>query len=135
MKEFFKNYSAYLAWAVTLISVAGSFYFSNVLGFQPCILCWYQRIAMDPLVIIIGLGILLKDKNFILYALPFSAIGFGIAVYHNLLYYGVIPESIAPCINGVSCVTKYINYFGFISIPFLSMCAFLLITILLLIYR
>ena len=67
MKEFFKNYSAYLAWAVTLISVTGSFYFSNVLGFHPCILCWYQRICMDPLVIIIGLGILLKDKNFILY--------------------------------------------------------------------
>jgi len=90
---------------------------------------------MYPLVLILGVGILRKDKNVFDYALPLSIIGWLISVYHNLLYYKIIPESAAPCVAGVSCTTQFIEYFGFITIPFLSFLGFSIIIISLLIYR
>ena len=130
-----KNHILYIAWAVSLIAMLVSLYFSNVRNFPPCVLCWYQRICMYPLVLILGVGILRKDKNVFDYALPLSIIGWLISVYHNLLYYKIIPESAAPCVAGVSCTTQFIEYFGFITIPFLSFLGFSIIIISLLIYR
>lgn len=115
-------------------SMTGSLYFSEVLHFPPCILCWYQRIAMYPLVAIIAVGIIKKDKNLPYYVLPLSVIGGLIAGYHNLLYYQIIPESTAPCLTGISCTTKFIEWFGIITIPFLSFAAFTLITVCMVIY-
>ncbi len=89
---------------------------------------------MYPLVFILGLGILLKDTKAAIYALPLSIIGLLIAIYHNLLYYHLIPESIAPCTSGISCTTRQIEWLGFVTIPLLSLIAFILITICLLIY-
>ncbi len=119
----------YIPFALSLISTLGSLYFSEILHFPPCVLCWYQRIAMYPLVPILALGIYFKDKKLPYYVLPLSISGLLIAIYHNLLYYKILPESAAPCIMGVSCTTKYIEWFGFITIPFLSFIAFLIITI------
>lgn len=135
MKKFIKNNIPYIAWIVAVASMAGSLYFSEILGFAPCVLCWYQRIAMYPLVLIIGLGIIKKDRHFYNYVLPLSFIGGAIAFYHNLLYYSIIAESFSPCIAGVSCTTKYIEWFGFISIPFLSLISFVIITVGILIYK
>ncbi len=132
--KFLKNNALYLSWTTALASMLGSLYFSNVLNFPPCVLCWYQRICMYPIVAILGLGILRKDKNVSYYVLPFSLIGLGIAAYHNLLYYKIIPESLAPCVAGVSCTTKFIEYFGFVTIPFLSFLGFLAISILMFIH-
>jgi len=117
-----------VAFVQALVAMAGSLYFSEIRNFPPCILCWYQRIAMYPLVAILGVALYTDDENVPKYALPLSVIGMGIAIYHNLLYYGIIPESAAPCRLGVSCTTQYISYFGFVTIPFLSLVAFTLIT-------
>ena len=83
---------------------------------------------MYPLVLILAVGILRKDKSVYVYALPLSAIGSLIALYHSLLYWKIIPESAAPCTAGISCTTKFIEWFGFVTIPFLSFAGFLLIT-------
>src|SRR5688500_11814042 len=93
----------YAAWFIALSSMVGSLFFSEVMQLPPCALCWYQRIAMYPLVVILATGILLRDPRINYYALPLCLIGLAIAVYHNLLYYGVIPETIAPCTEGVPC--------------------------------
>ena len=118
-----------VSWVMAFVSMAGSLYFSEILHFPPCILCWYQRIAMYPLVVIIAVGILKKDRNLPYYVLPLSVIGGLIAGYHNLLNYQIIPESTAPCLAGISCTTKFIEWFGFITIPFLSLLAFMFITV------
>ena len=134
MKKFLNKNILYLAWFFALVSTLGSLYFSDVLKFPPCVLCWYQRICMYPLVVIIGVGILLREKKLYLYVLPLSIIGFFIALYHNLLYYNILPESTSPCISGVSCTTKFIEWFGFITIPLLSFMGFTLISICMIIY-
>lgn len=120
--------SRYVAFGQALLATLGSLYFSEIAGFPPCSLCWYQRICMYPIVILMAVGILRKDKNVVFYVLPLSLIGLGIALYHNLLYYKILPESAAPCVMGISCTTKYIEWFGFVTIPFLSLVAFAIIT-------
>lgn len=112
-----------------LVATLGSLYFSEVMKFPPCVLCWYQRICMYPLVVIAGVGIYTKDKRFLNYVLPLSAIGWTIALYHNLLYYKILPESIKPCTIGVSCTTKFFAWFGFITIPLMSFVAFSVILV------
>lgn len=125
----------YIAWAAVLLGMLGSLYFQYVLHFQPCVLCWYQRIAMYPLVIIIGVGILKKDSGFLWSAMPLAVIGLLIAAYQNLLYYHILPESAAPCTLGVSCTTRYIDLLGFLDVPQLSFLGFAFVVVLLLIYR
>ncbi|MBI2600427.1 disulfide bond formation protein B [Candidatus Daviesbacteria bacterium] len=123
-----KDNLVYLAWVQALIATLGSLYFSEILGFVPCILCWYQRILTYPLVIIIAVGILLKDKKLAFYVLPFSLLGMVVAFYQYLLQMGVIADQLGPCSLGVSCTSVYIEWFGFITIPFLSLLSFAIIT-------
>lgn len=111
----------------SLFATLGSLFFSEIMQFPPCVLCWYQRIFMYPLVIIFGVALLTNDKKVVNYALPLSLVGLIIAFYHNLLYYGLIPESIQPCLAGVSCTTQFFAWFGFITIPLLSLVAFSII--------
>ena len=124
----------YLAFAQALIATAGSLFFSEVLGYPPCVLCWYQRIAMYPLVFVLAVGILRQDLRVYLYVLPLSVIGLTISIYHNLLYIGIIPEAASACRAGVSCTTRFFEWFGFITIPLLSMTAFSVITISMILY-
>ena len=130
-----KEYLLYAAFLIALISTLGSLFFSEVMKWTPCVLCWYQRIAMYPLVPILGIGIFVKDKNIYQYVLPLSIAGLVIGIYHNLLYYHLIPESIQPCIQGISCTTKFIEWLGFITIPFLSLTSFVMITALMYWYK
>lgn len=123
-----QKYSAYFSLLTAWSATIGSLFFSEILHYPPCVLCWYQRICMYPLVIILSVGILRKNKDLPLYVLPFSIIGLLISIFHNLLYYEILPESAAPCTLGISCTTKFIEYFGFITIPFLSMMAFAAVT-------
>lgn len=125
----------YAAWLIALVASLGSLFFSEIMQLPPCVLCWYQRIAMYPLVFIIGTGILMRDRRVKFYALPICFIGLAIAVYHNLLYYKIIPDSIAPCTQGISCTTVQIEWLGFITIPFLSLTAFIGTTLCLLFYK
>lgn len=82
---------------------------------------------MYPLVIILGSALWSEDKRFYRTALPLSGIGLLIAVYHNLLYYKIIPDSITPCSQGVSCTTKQIELLGFLTIPLMSLISFLIL--------
>jgi len=125
----------YLAWLVAIASMAGSLFFSEVMHLPPCVLCWYQRICMYPLVLLLPLGIALEDTKIRFYGLSLSVVGLVIAFYHCLLYYKVLPEAIIPCSNGVSCTIRLIEWFGFITIPLLSFAAFLFITLALWFYK
>lgn len=117
-----------LAFIVTTLSGAGSLYFSDIAGFAPCRLCWYQRIFMFPQVIILGIAMLKNDYSVKKYLIPLSLIGAAIALYQFLLQ--LFPNALPSCAgDGASCATKYINYLGFINIPFMSLTAFLLITL------
>ena len=122
--------SVYLAWAVALTATLGSLYFQYVLRLTPCVLCWYQRIEMYPLVIVLAVAILRKERKIYQYVLPLSIIGMCIALYHYLLYIKIIPDTYAPCTTGVSCTTRLIEWFGFVNIPLLSLIAFTIITLL-----
>ena len=125
----------YTAWVIALLATVGSLFFSEVMQFPPCVLCWYQRIALFPLVLIIGVGIVLRDRRMKYYALPVCLSGLAISIYHNLLYYGVIPESITPCTQGVPCNSVQIEWLGFITIPLMALAAFAGISLCLLFYK
>jgi disulfide bond formation protein DsbB len=126
----------FLCWLLVTISTLGSLFFSYVVGFAPCVLCWYQRIFLFPLVILLAMGLFPFDRSVVKYALPLAIAGWLTALYHNLLYSGIIPESIQPCSQGVSCTEKYIDLFGFITIPMLSLLSFsTIISLLILLQR
>ncbi len=110
----------YFAWLVNIVSLAGSLYFSNVMMLPPCSLCWAQRICIFPLSVIFAVGFVKKDHNVLFYAAPLAAIGWIISLYHNLLYFKIIPQAITLCSSGVSCTSKQIEYLGFITIPLMA---------------
>lgn len=125
----------YAAWVVALLATVGSLFFSEVMGLPPCVLCWYQRVAMYPLILIIGSGIVMRDGRMRVYALPVCLAGLAVSVYHNLLYYGVIPESLTPCAQGVSCTSRQVEWLGFVTIPLLALTAFVVVALCLLFHR
>lgn len=118
----------YFALLVAWVAMAGSLFFSDVLLYPPCLLCWYQRILMYPLTVLIAIGILRRDKGLHLYILPFSLIGITTSLYHYLLIKTRwLPPP--PCVNGIPCDVDYINWLGFINIPFMALTAFIFISI------
>ncbi len=121
----------FLAWVVAAASALGSVFFSHVMGFAPCVLCWYQRIFLFPIVIILAPALFPFDKGVVKYGLALAIVGWFTALYHNLLYSGIIPQEMQPCTQGVSCTEKYIEIFGFLSIPMLSLLSFSMIIMLL----
>ena len=125
----------YTAWVVSVIATLGSLYFSDIKGYIPCELCWVQRIFMYPIAIILGIAAFHNDVKVLKYVLPLSIIGGTISIYHYLVQKVPGFASIKPCVSGVPCNAEYINWVGFITIPFLALTAFTLITILLFILR
>lgn len=123
------------AWVIATASALGSIFFSHIMAFAPCVLCWYQRICLFPLVVILARGLFPFDAKAVKYALPLAVLGWGVALYHNLLYSGVISKDLQPCAQGVSCAEKYIEFFGFVTIPLLSLLCFTLVTALLIILK
>ena len=127
------NKSLTLAWISALIATLGSLYFSEVLHFIPCTLCWYQRIFMYPLAIILGIAAYRNDQGIVKYALPLSVIGLVISGYHTLLQKIPYFQQFEQCTSGVPCSKDYLNWLGFITIPMMAFVAFALITICLMI--
>lgn len=124
----FANY--YLAWLTAIIGMLASLYFSEIKHLIPCELCWYQRILMYPLVIIIGVGLARKQHLQIPYfVLPFSIIGSIVALYHVLLEQSIVPDT-TNCDGLVACSQIQLELFEFLTIPMMSLCGFLTITIL-----
>jgi disulfide bond formation protein DsbB len=122
------QYGPYLAFGTALTAMLGSLYYSEIVGFVPCTLCWYQRILMYPLTLILLVGILKQDKGVFDYVLPFSVLGIGVSTYHYLIQLGVIPHSPA-CAVGIPCGLRYVNYFGVLTIPLMALTAFTIITV------
>ncbi len=120
------------AWLVAAVATVGSLFFSEVMELAPCLLCWYQRIFMFPLAVILLAGLHPLDIRVVRYALPLAVIGLLFTVYHSLLFYGFIPENLRPCSQGVSCSDASMELFGFLPIPLLSLASFMIIIILLL---
>ena len=125
----------FLCWLTATIATLGSLFFSEVMKVPSCIMGWYQRICMYPLVIIFFVALFPLDTKAVKYAQPFVFIGLFFAIYQNLLYYKILPESVQPCSQGVSCTSDYINWFGFLTIQMLSLIAFSIILILLLFFK
>jgi len=114
----------FAAWLLASVATSGSLFFSYVMDFAPCVLCWYQRICLFPLVVVLARGLFPFDRGVVKYALPLASLGWLVAAYHNLIQAGIVPESLQPCATGVSCTEKYVNLFGVLSIPALSLLAF-----------
>lgn len=114
-------------WGVALVATMGSLYFSEIRGYEPCELCWIQRIFMYPLVIIIGIAYVQKNVKIALTTLVFSVIGGCISLYHYGIQKLDFLSDSAPACGRVPCTGQYINYLGFITIPFLALTAFILI--------
>jgi disulfide bond formation protein DsbB len=117
----------FVVWLISLLATAGSLFFSEVVGFPPCTLCWYQRIAMYPVVAISTVALVVRDVKVARYLWPLVLPGLAVTVYHCLLYYGVISDALTPCGTGVSCTERQLELLGFVSIPLLSFGSFLAI--------
>lgn len=124
----------WLAWLVALVSTTGSLVYSEVIHFEPCRLCWFQRIAMYPLVVVLLVGALRRDMAAKIYALPLALGGLAISIWHYLIQTFPSLSSGASCDPEVPCSAKYVDIFGFISIPFMAGAGFTLIAVLLLLY-
>jgi len=124
--------SVILAFTVVTFSTFLSLFYSEVIHLPPCSMCWYQRIFMFSQVFILGMAEYNKDKGVADYSLLLSLVGGGVAIYHIMLQSGI--ELYAPCsVNAVvSCSEQYFNYFGYITIPVMSLTAFVMVVILML---
>ncbi|MCM3741775.1 disulfide oxidoreductase [Oceanobacillus luteolus] len=135
MKIDLSQYTLYTAWLVSIVATLGSLYFSEIRGFIPCELCWYQRILMYPLAVILGIATFQNDRSVKKYILPLAVIGWSISLFHYLQQKVPGFAAIKPCASGVPCSAEYINWLGFITIPFLALIAFTLIVVFMLLTR
>jgi len=121
------------AWVIVLAASLSAMFIGEILGKTPCTLCWYQRICMFPLVIILGVGCYKSDYAAVIYALPFAIIGTGIALYHSLLYAKVINVKITACVVDVPCGGDAMTIFDKVALPYLSLVGFSVVLAMLLI--
>ncbi|EMT44933.1 disulfide oxidoreductase [Anoxybacillus flavithermus AK1] len=117
------------AWSVALIATLGSLYFSEVLKFIPCELCWYQRIFMYPQVFLLGMAFVRKQFVIARYTLMLSIIGGTISLYHYFIQKVPFFRDTAPSCSIVPCTGDYLNWLGFITIPLLALIAFIFISV------
>jgi len=122
----------FAAWIVSLAATLGALFIGEVMGQVPCVLCWYQRVLMFPLAVILAIASFRADDGVRPYALALAVIGWLVAAYHGLLYAGLIPARIEPCGAGLSCSGSGMTLLGAVPIPYLSVAAFAAIVVLLL---
>jgi disulfide bond formation protein DsbB len=124
-----KMYLLLVQFAISLAAIFGSLFFSEIMKFPPCNMCWYQRIFIYPIALIILMGLYLGSKDTNKFVTPFVILGLIFSAYHNLVYYKII-QVIVPCTESSPCTVQQLNYLGFITIPLLSLCAFVALSIL-----
>lgn len=116
-----------IIWAQTLLATFGSLFYSEIMGYIPCELCWVQRILMYPLVVIYGASLLKKNKDMAFPGLILSGIGMCVSIYHYSLQKVPFLQNAGSICGDIPCNLQYVNYFGFITIPFLAGVAFIVI--------
>ena len=127
LRRTLEGYELWCVFLVAAIATGGSLFFSEVAGFIPCELCWYQRICMYPLSIVTLLAALANDRRAARYLLPLPLVGAGISVYHLLVENGVVEQAKACLLSAPGgCATKWINEFGYVTIPTLALTGFAL---------
>ena len=126
-----RRYSLFLAWLIALLATLGSLFVSVILNIKPCIFCWYQRIFMFPLVIILGLAAYKNDNKIVPYIIAFPLIGALIAIGQTIISY----LDLSTYVCGLDCVQGNIKLFGFLELSIASFLAFVAIFILLLISK
>ena len=127
IQKYFEQNALFLSFIVALAATLGSLFYSEILGYEPCKLCWFQRIFMYPQVILLGMAFWKRDEEIIKYSLILSAIGVFLAGYHYLMQLGVV-NSPCPVVGySVSCSKLFVMQFGYITIPLMSLTAFVLI--------
>ena len=124
---FLGDQSIWLAWLVVVAATVGSLYYSEVAGFEPCSLCWYQRIALYPLVVILLVGAVTRDRRVARYALPLTIAGAILALYNYFVQ--LFPGIEVACSTEVSCSTIDVEAFGWLTLPLMSLVGFAAITI------
>lgn len=131
-----KNYFIKYAMVVALVATFGSLFFSDVAGYEPCKLCWYQRIFMYPQVFLFGLALYKKERVVVDYALTLSILGAGIALYHYLMQVNLVPSGVCSVIGySASCSQRFEMEYGYITIPMMSLTAFFIISSLMVLSR
>lgn len=128
-RKFVLENGLHLSWVVALVATLGSLYFSEVKEYLPCKLCWYQRILMYPQVLLLAIAAVRKQTGIYAYVLPMTLLGACVSTYHYLMEKtDWIPSTSFSC-GMVPCDIEYINWFGFVTIPFLALCGFVLISV------
>jgi disulfide bond formation protein DsbB len=130
---FIKEHYVIIGFLITCMGALVSLVYSEIIHFIPCVLCWWQRVFVLPLVFIFGAAAWYKDRKVIKYVLPLLSVGFLISVYHNFNYYFAEAGSALPCdASGVSCYQHLVSVFnGYISIPSIALTGFISILVLL----
>ena len=129
--EFLRGLTLWLASGVAIAATVGSLYLSDIVHLIPCKFCWYQRIAMYPLAIVLPIAAWRKDNGIRLYGAVLALIGLAIAVWHRLIQAFPSLDSGACAAVGPPCSSPYIVEFGFVTIPYMAISAFALILALL----
>ena len=130
-KKLLQNKAVLWAFIVALTATLGSLFLSEIAGYEPCKFCWLQRIFMYPLVFVLGVALFGKARDVAKYVKPLSIVGGILATYHY--YIQINPNALAPCTSvgfSISCSERFFTYYGYITIPWMSLTAFLLITLL-----
>ena len=122
----------FLVWILATISTIASLFFSEVMKLPVCVLCWYQRIAMYPLVLILPLALFPFDAKVTRYAGVLVLFGWLTALFHVLLVSGYIPKNAQPCVQNIPCSETHLNVFGFLNMPMMSLLTFSIMGLLLL---
>ena len=124
-----------LAWLVAAVTTAGSLYYSKVQGYVPCELCWYQRIVLYPFSVILAIAAWRRDSSIRIYAIPVLCIGVVISMYHSWIQWFPPASGTSFCTTDTPCTLKYVDEFGFVTLPFMALSAAAVIIALLSISR
>jgi disulfide bond formation protein DsbB len=127
------NVAIWLAWSVALVATVGSLMYSEAFHYVPCRLCWFQRIAMYPLAVILLVGAIRREAVVKFYALPLALIGLVISIYHNVVQFFPSLEG-GSCDPLNPCSARTIEMFGFMDLPFMAGAGFIVIAVLLAFY-
>lgn len=128
LSDVVEKYGILFSFVVATVATLGSFFYSEIAGFKPCELCWFQRILMYPQSLLLGMAFWKKDKIIGDYSIVLSGLGAIIAGYHYLLQLGLVPSIACSAIGySVSCSQRFVMNFGYITIPMMALTAFLMI--------